>query len=196
MSKVTIRQLLSRTEPKVGNVRFIAIDGRGGSGKSTLAGWLSRRLGASVIQTDDFASWDNPLDWWPLLIERVFEPIRNGAKVLTYSQSGQWWEGRQPQPVTLPVTNIMILEGVSSSRKEFRDYISVSIFIDTSRALCLRRGVERDEGYNTGKTKEEIEEMWNSWCEAEDAYIQRDNPKAHADIVLDGTKPFEEQAGV
>ena len=85
----------------------------------------------------------------------------------------------------------MILEGVSSSRKEFRDYISLSIFVDTPREISLRRGIERD--INTGKTAEEVNRMWEAWFEEEDTYIQRDNPKEHADIVVDGTKPFDEQ---
>ena len=29
--------------------------------------------------------------------------------------------------------------------------------------------------------------------DAEDAYFRRDNPQAHADIVVDGTRLFEEQ---
>jgi uridine kinase len=46
--------------------RVIAIDGPGGSGKSTLAENLSPALGhAPIIHTDDFASWDVPLEWWP-----------------------------------------------------------------------------------------------------------------------------------
>lgn len=169
---------------------LIAIDGHGGSGKSTLANLLSERLNAEIIHTDDFAGWDNPLNWWPLVIERVFEPIKNGEKLLNYPRS-KWSETHNPEPVVdQPVTPVMILEGVSSLRKEFRPYISYGIFVDTQLEICLQRGFERDKGQD-GKSDEEIRQMWNEWYEKEAAYIKRDNPKGFADLIVDGTKPFD-----
>jgi uridine kinase len=85
----------------------------------------------------------------------------------------------------------MILEGVSSSRSEFRDYTSLSIFVDTPKDVCLERGVRRDTG--TGKSVEELTKIWEEWFIEEDVYIKRDNPEENADIVIDGTKPFEDQ---
>jgi uridine kinase len=62
--------------------RIVAIDGLGGSGKSTLAEHLSIALGgAEIIHTDDFASWENPIDWWPQLIEKVLEPVARNEMV-------------------------------------------------------------------------------------------------------------------
>ena len=186
-----LAELIASKTPKVGGTLFIAVDGHGGSGKSTLATWLGEKLNAQVVRTDDFASWDNPINWWPVIIERIFEPIQSGAKTLSYPRS-QWWENHQPEPVVdQPVTDIMILEGVSSSRKEFRDFMSLSIFVDAPKEVCLQRGVARDTG--TGKNTEELTEIWNKWFEEEEKYIARDDPKSHADIVIDGTKPFEEQ---
>lgn len=188
-----IEALLTSKKPKVGNTLFIAIDGRGGSGKTTLAALLMKKLNAQLIQTDDFASWDNPYDWSQLLIERVFEPIKNGAKTLNYPRS-KWWENHQPEPVVdQAVTDIMILEGVSSLRKEFRDYISIGIFVNTPREICLQRGIERDINNDTGKTEAEIAAMWEKWAADEDEYTNRDKPQEYADIVIDGAKPFEEQ---
>jgi len=86
----------------------------------------------------------------------------------------------------------MILEGVSSLRKEFRPYISFGIFVDAHLEICLQRGLERDKGQD-GKSDDEIKRMWQDWYEKEEIYIARDNPKAFANLVLNGTKPFEEQ---
>lgn len=123
-----------------------------------------KKYNAQLIQTDDFASWDNPYDWWPLVIERVFEPIKNGATTLNYPRS-KWWENHQPEPVVdQPVAHIMILEGVSSLRKELRDYISIGIFVNTPREICLQRGIERDINNDTGKTEIEITAMWEKWA--------------------------------
>src|SRR5712671_104219 len=137
MASVDLREVLRFRHPKVGNTLFIAVDGRGGSGKSTLAKYLSEKLNAEVVRTDDFASWENPFDWWPLLIEQVFQPIRNGTWTLHYPRASGWGNLRPKRVAGQPVTEIMILEGVSSSRKEFREYISLSIFIDAPKDICL-----------------------------------------------------------
>src|SRR5690606_6910401 len=124
--------------------------------------------------------------------ERVFEPIMNGEKTLSYPRS-KWWDTHKPDPVVnQPITPIMILEGVSSLRTEFRPYINYGIFVDTTPEVCLQRGFERDKGQD-GKSDEEIKQMWKQWYEKEEVYFKRDNPKAFADLVVDGTKPFEEQ---
>lgn len=189
---MSVLERILQASPKVGSIRFIAIDGHGGSGKSTLADLLSKELKAETIHTDDFAGWDNPENWWPLVIERVFEPIKNGAIALSYPRS-KWWETHNPEPVVdQPVTDIMILEGVSSLRKEFRPYLSFGIFVDTSLDVCLQRGFERDKGQD-GKSDEEIKQMWQEWYEKEEVYLNRDNPKDFADLIVDGTKPFDEQ---
>jgi hypothetical protein len=56
--------------------KVIGIDGPGGAGKSTLAARTARLLNdAPVIHTDDFASWENPTDWWPRLHDQVLLPL-------------------------------------------------------------------------------------------------------------------------
>jgi GrpB-like predicted nucleotidyltransferase (UPF0157 family)/uridine kinase len=178
----------------VGQTLFVAIDGHGGSGKSSLATHLATNLNASVVRTDDFAAPDNPFDWWSLVIRNVFRPIQAGAKTLSYERS-QWWGHHQPEPVVdQPVTSVMILEGVSSCRKEFRDFVSVSIFVNTPRAVCLQRGVERDRP--TGKSDEELVQIWTEWFDEEDRYLQRDQPQLYADVVVDGTRPFDHQIDI
>ncbi len=192
MSKIDINNLLAAKSPRVGVVKFIAIDGHGGSGKSTLAKLLANKLDAEIIHTDDFASWDNPENWWPLVIERVLDPIKNGATSLSYQRS-KWWESHKPEPVVnQPVTKIMILEGVSSFRKEFRPYISLGIFVDTPKKICLQRGFERDKGQDS-KSDAEIKQMWLDWYEKEEIYMRRDEPKKNADLILNGAIPFETQ---
>jgi uridine kinase len=187
-----LKELILDTSPKLGQCHLIAIDGHGGSGKSSLATMLAEQLEAEIIHTDDFSGWDNPENWWPLLIERVFEPIKNGATALNYSRS-KWWETHNPEAVVnQPVTNVMILEGVTALRKEFRPYISFGIFVDAPLDVCLQRGFVRDKDQD-GKTDEEIRRMWEDWYEKEEAYIKRDSPQEFADLTLDGTKPFEEQ---
>lgn len=186
-----LKSLISDAEPKVGEVFFIAVDGHGGSGKSTLGALLAKTMKADLIHTDDFAGFDNNPNWPNQLTKSIFIPILNGAKILNYERS-KWWENHYPAPVSgQPVTRVMILEGVSSLRKEFRDFISLGIFVDTPRDICLRRGIERDK--KVGLPKSELLELWKNWLDEEDKYFERDNPKDYAEIVVDGTQPFEKQ---
>jgi uridine kinase len=189
-----IKKLLAKVQPSAGSTKIIAIDGHGGSGKSSLASWLAKKLDAEVIHTDDFASWDNPFDWWSELIKLVLEPISQGKKVLSYPRSS-WWEGHtRPGVLNQRITPIVILEGVTSSRKEFRKYIALEIFVDTPKEICLERGITRDLEF--GKSRDELEQIWQEYYLEEEKYMKRDNPQEFADIVVDGTRSFEKQLDV
>ena len=182
---------LQTLTPKVGSTSFIAIDGRGGSGKSTLAEVLSKQLHAEIIHVDDFMGWDTFDMWHPSLIQEVILPILNGAELLSYKRSS-WGDDHHPEPIENQfVTKTMILEGVGSLRTELREYISYGIFVATPKEVCLERGIYRDT--QTGKSVEEITEIWKKWQEAEDTYFKNDNPQTYADSVIDGTKPFHEE---
>ena len=117
---ISISSLLESRQAKAGTTKLVAVDGHGGSGKSTFARLLADQLHVEVVHTDDFASWDNPKDWWPQLIKRVLEPIAARAGTLSCPRSS-WWPDHNPEPVVdQPVGEVMILEGVSSLRREFR----------------------------------------------------------------------------
>ncbi|MCA9334485.1 (d)CMP kinase [Candidatus Saccharibacteria bacterium] len=159
-------------------IKIVAIDGHGGSGKSTLAVKLAKELDAEVIHTDDFASWDNPTNWWPQLQDQVLEPIKQGAKTLSYKPSS-WAPDHYPEPVKdQPVTPIMILEGVSSTRKEFRPYLSYAIWVEAPKGVCIARGLERDG--------EDMREQWEQWWADEEKYIAEHKPQEYANQIVSG----------
>ena len=156
--------------------RVVAIDGPGGAGKSTLAALVAQDLDAQVVCTDDFASWDQPLEWWPRLIEQVLEP-------LSRNESGRFqrydWAARQlAEWHEVPVAPFVILEGVSSSRAAFGPYLAFRVWVSTSRQERLRRGLERD-----GR---EALPLWREWMAREDDYIAAERPEQRADLVVSG----------
>ena len=173
-----IKQLISKSvSPEEMQTRIVAIDGCGGAGKSTLATKLANIFGnCPVIHTDDFASWDHPLDRYPWGVEQVLEPLRHNQ--VAHFQKFDWQANQLGQWEILEPCNVVILEGVSASRSEFRRYLSFSIYIHTDRELRLKRGIERDG--------EEILPLWQEWMAEEDEYVLRDQPQKYADLVLSG----------
>ncbi len=173
-----IKKLISAaTSPDQMLTRIVAIDGCGGAGKTTFATSLAGTLdNCSIVHTDDFASWDHPVDWYPRLIEQVLEPLRQNH--VAHYQKFDWQANQLGQWETLEPCYVMILEGVSASRSEFRRYLSFSIYIETNRELRLKRGIERDG--------EEMLLLWQQWMVEEDEYMLRDQPQKYADLVLSG----------
>jgi uridine kinase len=155
--------------------RIVAIDGPGGAGKTSLAVYLARELDAQVVHTDDFASWENPVDWWPELIEKVLVPLARGQPAC-YTPSS--WGGPEREPVVVEPVDFVLLEGVTASREAFRPYLAYSIWVEAPRDVRLRRGLDRDG--------EAAREDWERWMAGEDAYIAREQPAEHADVVLRG----------
>lgn len=159
--------------------RVIAIDGPGGAGKSGLAAKVAAALHAQVVCTDDFASWEQPLEWWPRLIEQVLHP-------LSRNQPGRYqrsdWDTRQlAEWHDVPIAPFLVLEGVSSSRAAFAPYLAFKVWVETPREERLRRGLERDG--------QDALELWREWMGREDAYIAAERPHERADLVVYGFTP-------
>jgi uridine kinase len=157
--------------------KIVAIDGGGGAGKSTLAKKLSTALGdAPIVQTDDFASWDNPFNWGPRLLEEALKPLaaQKPARFrLSEYNPGQvrGWGEVKPAP-------LIILEGVGSSQLAFRPYLTYTIWVDTPRDVRFHRGLTRDGEHKRAD--------WVRWQKEEDEFMAREQPEMHANVVVKG----------
>ncbi len=161
---------------KPGPVRLVAIDGRGGAGKSTFARALAVAAGgAPVVHTDDYADVFEPEPWWPLLLEQVIEPLVKG-------ESGVAWHrpeaGGEAELVTVEPSPIVIIEGVSSGRREWADRLAFVFWIDTPTDVRRERMLRRDG--------EEAEKLWDDYETEEDEHFARHRTREHADLIIDG----------
>jgi uridine kinase len=152
--------------------RVIAVDGFGGAGKSTLAASLGHR----VIHTDDFSSWDNPIDWWPRLLEQVLQPLSRNQRARF--QRYDWDAGALAEWHVIEPGGIVVVEGVTSSRSEFVPFLAGSIWVDAPRELRLERGLERDGA--------EAAALWHEWMAAEDEWASRDRARERAGLIVAG----------
>ena len=170
-----IRWILERPGP----VRLVAIDGPGGAGKSTFAERLAAAAdGAPIVHTDDFASADNPTNWWPQLLDQVILPLASGGH--GRYQRYDWPSETLAEWRTVERSPIVIIEGVSAGRREWLEHLSFVIWIETPRATRLSRGIERDGPAAA--------DDWESWMASEDGHYERDPTLQRADVVIDGTR--------
>jgi uridine kinase len=157
--------------------RIVAVDGLAGAGKSTFARRLAALLGdVPIVPTDDFASWDEPFDWWPRFLEQVLEPLaRNeAARYVTSS----WGPGHEQREVQVRPAPFVVVEGVGSARRAFRPFLAYAFWIEAPHELRLSRGLERDG--------EDARPLWEAFSAAEHEYVASERPREAADAVVAG----------
>ncbi|MEK6273713.1 MAG: hypothetical protein AABM30_00060 [Actinomycetota bacterium] len=171
------RRVRAKPSPAGMFTRIVAVDGSGGAGKTTFAARLAETLGgAQVVHTDDFASWENPINWWPRLLKEVLEPLSRNQPGRYHRTN--WGEPDHQEPGEVTPAEFVILEGVTASREAFRPFLTYSVWIETPRELRLSRGLERDG--------EEARAQWEEWITEEEEYVHREKPQERADFVLPG----------
>ncbi len=169
---------------RLGRTRLVAVDGPSGAGKSRFAAHLADALAAlpggrpPVVHTDDLLDgWDDQLTFWPRLDGEVLARLRRGEPGAYRRYS---WVRRcfLPRPVPVPVTPVLIVEGVSAARAVVRPELTLAVFVTAPAPLRLARAVERDGP--------EILPELRRWHAGERAHFAADDTVAHADLVVDG----------
>jgi uridine kinase len=149
-----------RSGPRLGRVRLVAIDGPSGAGKSTFAASLCEEFArrcrtTALISTDHFATWDDPVAWWPRLAEGVLEPLARGEPG-RYRRL-DWTTGRPVlgQWVVVEPPEVLVLEGVSAGRASVRAALSLLCWVGgPDAATRLERAVQRDGETNRRNLQE------------------------------------------
>ena len=167
-----------------GNSRIVTIDGPAGSGKTTLANEIATefaksKVEVSVVHLDElYEGWDDALG--QKLYERieawVLTPLRNGLgpKHLKYD----WRLDKYTTWSELPVTPVLIIEGVGSGHTSLRKEVSQAIWVEADENLLLDRVVQRDG--------EVVRDEMLIWKARERAYFELHGVKKAAQIHLRG----------
>ena len=145
---------IGRLAPAGGlRTRIVAVDGRGAAGKTTFAARLAAALGgAPVVPTDDVvARTGHP--WWPALEAEVLAPLTAGGP------------------------DVLVLEGVSSSRRAITDRLAYGIWLDVPTGPRLARGLGRDGPAAAVD--------WAGYEAEENAFFAADPAHTRADLRID-----------
>lgn len=163
---------------RLGAVRLVALDGPSGSGKSTLADVIvgelrDRGVRTALVRTDHFATWDDPVGWWPRLARGVLEPLAAG-------RAGEYlptsW-GEPVRPVAVAVPEVLVLEGVSSGRRRVAPLLSLLVWVElASAAARLERAVARDGEGERAHLRD--------WQRFEQGWFAVDGTRARAGAVV------------
>ena len=171
----TTTEILQKIEAVTKRPYLIGIDGRSGAGKSTFANKLQEQLtDVVVIHKDDFyrvmdekvrATLNSEQGYyryfdWERLEHQVLCPLSTG-EIADY-QRYDWGKEELAETIVVNPMNIIIVEGVYSTRPELRKYYDLCIWIETSESERLRRQINREENTN---------DWIQRWAAAEIFYI-------------------------
>lgn len=177
-----LAEIVARATPSGRETVLVAIEGRGGSGKTTLALWLAHNVADTrVIQGDDFAipgkqfhldEWD-----WRRLRSQVVEPLSRD-ETARY-QRYDWEEDRLAEWHVVEPGGVMIVEGISVTRREIGGSWDLKVWVECPYELRLKRAIERDG--------EEMRHVWTDlWMPAEERFIEEQRPQGQADYLVLG----------
>jgi uridine kinase len=179
-----VRAAIESSGARCGKTKIVTIDGPAGSGKTTLANELATELRhasgvMSVVHLDElYEGWDDALG--QKLFDRIeawiLAPIRNGLNpnFLKYD----WHQGKYASWSELPLTPVVIIEGVGAGHSALRANASQAIWVEADENLLLDRVVQRDG--------EVVRDEMLIWKSRERSYFDLQDVERAAHIYVQG----------
>jgi len=171
------------TPPGLGSTRLVSVDGPAGSGKTTVASRLAAAAEAhgvrvQLVHMDDlYEGWDGAVRGFEVLRDHVLARLADG-KEGRYRRY-DWVAGGYAEVHLIPATvELLIVEGVTSADRGVEPWPSLRIWVETSNALRLDRGIERDG--------EQLRDRWLEWMRWERDHFAVQRTRDRADLVVDG----------
>jgi uridine kinase len=149
------------------------IDGRSGSGKTELSMMLAERVpSAQLVQLDDvYPGWDG--------LESGSRHVQNF--VLAPDPRWRQWDWALDRPGswrTLDPSRPLVVEGCGALSRANRALADYGVWVELDDATRRERALARDGAA--------YEPHWERWASQEQAFLDREHPRALADRVVDG----------
>ena len=150
---------------------IILVDGRSGSGKTELASALVEQVpGAQLVRLDDvYPGWDG-LDPASAAVAGILTSHRWRRWDWTTSKPAEWNSLDPDRPI--------IVEGVGALSRASRPLADRALWVELDGSTRKDRALARDDYFAA---------HWDRWADQEDRFIARENPRALADTIVDGT---------
>ncbi|MGI8678563.1 MAG: uridine kinase family protein [Jatrophihabitans sp.] len=155
---------------------YVGIDGYGGAGKTTLAAAVALAVpDVVVIHVDDFAAPQLPGWDWARFERQVAAPLRADRPARYQRWAFERNEGAEWRDV--PTGRIVVIEGVSSTRREVGVAWDLQIWLDAPLSTWLARARARDG--------EQMMARWlEDWIPSENAYVADQRPQERVDLIV------------
>jgi hypothetical protein len=126
------------------------------------------------VPTDHFATWDDPVAWWPRLVDGVIRPLLRGEPG-RYRRM-EWRDGVPAlgAEVVVEPTEVLVVEGVSAGRRAATPWLSRLVWVEADDAL--ERAVARDGEASRADLVR--------WKDFELGWFQVDGTRARADLIV------------
>lgn len=177
---------------------LVGIDGGAGAGKTTFAYWFAEAIeesvnSVSIVHVDNFCrpSAERRKDYavvsdldWKRLRDQVLIPLQTGkaARFQLYD----WPEDRLKDWITIDIGGVVIVDGVTVTRRELSSFYDLRIWFFCPRDIRVSKLLGRGD-----TSAEEI----RHWIPSEERYIASHAPEERAHLVIDSTANMETKDG-
>ncbi len=165
---------------------IIAIEGGSASGKTTLASMLQQVYGCNVFHTDDFflrpgqrtaarlSEIGGNLDR-ERFADEIVKPLMTGKQICyrRFDCSTQ----TLGELITVPHTDLTVIEGTYSMHPAFGDYFDLAIFLDVHPDLQKKRITLRN-------TPQLAKRFFDEWIPLENEYFTKMDIKTRTDLLF------------
>lgn len=151
----------------------VLIDGRSGSGKTELATLMAAAWpDAQLVRLDDmYPGWDG-LDAASVALSDTVLPHGHW-------QRWDWEKNRTAEWHTLDPNRPVLIEGCGALSAASRAQAQAAIWVELDTQTRKQRALARDGSLYAPH--------WERWAQQEETFIARENPRALADLIVDGT---------
>jgi uridine kinase len=176
------------SEPSVGPVRLVCVDGPAGAGKTRLAAALAAALAPDygevpVVHGDDvYEGWEVVASAPDRADAFARLPVRLTGWLLDPWSAGapgahpvwDWYVGRWGSPRVVPAAPVVVLEGVGLAAAPLRSRAALSVWVDPGPGDLLDAVVARDG--------EPVRTPMADWQRDEAAWHRLDGTRAGCDV--------------
>lgn len=182
IAAATVLGLVRSRPPSLGTGRLVCVEGPAGSGKTTLAAAVEvaaweTGMSVATVHTDDLlVGWRGLPELGPTVLADVVVPLAAG-RAGRYRRF-DWLQGALAGTVPVPVSDLLLLEGVGSGHLGYADLTTATVWVEAPPEVRRARGLTRDG--------EDLMPDWDAFAVDEDRLHRAERTRERADLVIDG----------